>query len=144
MSQSISCYKASALPSFCDVMGHMNIRHYMAMFDESSYQLLFAVFGWTGNADNNGGQGWADVKHVIEYQAEVMAGDLLEVRAHISKVGTKSIGIRYEMVNLAKDELAATLDSITVLIDLEKRAAVPLSDVQREQASRFLRNDQVT
>jgi acyl-CoA thioester hydrolase len=132
----ITCYKGTAQPWFCDVMGHMNIRHYMAMFDESSYQLLFEVFGWAGNADNNGGQGWADVKHVIEYQAEVLAGDLLEVRAGITKVGNKSIGIRYEMINAVKEEVAATLDCVCVLIDLESRNAVPLSDEQRTRATR--------
>jgi acyl-CoA thioester hydrolase len=134
----ISCYKGMAQPWFCDVMGHMNIRHFMAMFDESSYQLLFEVFSWTGNPDNNGGQGWADVKHVIEYQAEVHAGDLLEVHGCITKVGNKSIGIRYEMFNSAKDELAATLDCVCVLIDLTGRNAVPLSDEQRDQAGRYL------
>ena len=133
----ITCYKGTAQPWFCDAMGHMNIRHFMAMFDESSYQLLFEVFGWSGNPDNNGGQGWADVKHVIEYQAEVLAGDLLEVRAGITKVGNKSIGIRYEMINVAKDEVAATLDCVCVLIDLEKRKAVPLSDEQLTRATRY-------
>jgi acyl-CoA thioester hydrolase len=130
----ISCYKGTAHPWFCDVMGHMNIRHFMAMFDESSYQLLFQVFGWSGNPDNSGGQGWADVKHVIEYQAEVRAGDLLEVRACISKVGTKSIGIHYEMSNSVSKDVAATLECICVLIDLESRESVALSDVQRKQA----------
>jgi len=134
----INCYKGMAQPWFCDVMGHMNIRHYMAMFDESSYQLLFEVFRWTGNSDNNGGQGWADVKHVIEYQAEVHAGDLLEVKGYITKVGNKSIGIRYEMTNSAKDELAATLECVCVLIDLESRDAVPLSDEQRKRAEKHL------
>ena len=135
----LSCYKGMAQPWFCDVMGHMNIRHYMTMFDESSYQLLFQVFGWTGNPDNNGGQGWADVKHVIEYQAEVHAGDLLEVRGCITKVGNKSIGIHYDMINSAKDELAATLDCICVLLNLETRKAVPLSDEQRDHASKYMR-----
>jgi len=130
----IVCYKGTAHPWFCDVMGHMNIRHFMAMFDESSYQLLNEVFAWSGNPDNSGGQGWADVKHVIEYQAEVRAGDLLEVRACITKVGTKSIGIRYEMSNSVTNTLAATLECVCVLIDLQSRDAVPLSDVQRKQA----------
>jgi len=134
----ISCYKGMAQPWFCDVMGHMNIRHYMAMFDESSYQMLFEVFGWTGNSDNNGGQGWADVKHVIEYQAEVHAGDLLEVKSCITKVGNKSVGIRYEMTNSANNELAATLECVCVLIDLGSRDAVPLSDEQRKRAEKHL------
>lgn len=141
MSNKILCYKASALPWFCDVMGHMNIRHYMAMFDEASYQLLYEVFGWTGNPQNNGGQGWADVKHVIEYQAEVHAGDLLAIDGCITKVGNKSIGIRYEMRNLAGNEIAATLDCVCVLLDLESRQAVLLSDVQREQAAGALADD---
>lgn len=138
MSKKFTCYKASALPWFCDVMGHMNIRHYMAMFDEASYQLLFEVFGWTGNPDNNGGQGWADVKHVIEYRAEVHTGDLLRIDGCLTRIGGKSIGIRYEMVNAAKNEIAATLECVCVLMDLESRKAVALSEEQREQAARLL------
>lgn len=134
----VACYKGTAHPWYCDVMGHMNIRHYMSMFDESSYQLLFQVFGWTGNPDNSGGQGWADVKHVIEYKAEVRAGDLLEVRAGISKIGNKSIGIRYEMTDAVTNDTVATLECVSVLIDLESREAVPLSDKQRQQAESSL------
>ncbi len=140
----ITCYKGMAQPWFCDVMGHMNIRHYMAMFDESSYQLLYQVFGWTGNPENSSGQGWSDVKHVIEYQAELRAGDLVEVRGCITKVGTKSIGIRYEMLNSVKNEIAATLDCVCVLIDLESRKGVALSEQQRELASQHIESVGIT
>ncbi len=135
MTDMLSCYKSMAQPWYCDVMGHMNIRHYMAMFDEASYQLLFAVFGWSGSGDTSSGHGWVDVKHVIEYKTEVSAGDLLEIRACIVKVGTKSVTIRYDMFNLARDELAATLECVCVLFDLENRKAAPLSDEQRKQAA---------
>jgi acyl-CoA thioester hydrolase len=134
----VACYKGTAHPWYCDVMGHMNVRHFMSMFDESSYQLLFQVFGWTGNPDNSGGQGWADVKHVIEYKAEVGAGDLLEITACITKVGNKSIGIRYEMTNAVTNDMVATLECVCVLIDLESREAVPLSDKQRQHAESSL------
>ncbi len=140
----ITCYKGTAQPWFCDVMGHMNIRHYMAMFDESSYQLLYQVFGWTGNPENSSGQGWSDVKHVIEYQAELRAGDLVEVRGCITKVGNKSIGIRYEMLNSVKNEIAATLDCVCVLIDLEARKGVALSEQQRELASQHIESVGIT
>jgi acyl-CoA thioester hydrolase len=132
----ISCYKGTAHPEFCDVMGHMNIRHYMAMFDESSFQFLFQVFGWSSNQSE--GRGWADVKHVIEYQAEVRAGDLIEVRACMTKIGNKSFGARYEMINQIKDEVAATLDCVCVSIDLASRKAIPLSDSHREQAAQHM------
>ena len=130
----LTCYKGTAHPWFCDVMGHMNIRHFMTMFDEAAYHLLFQVFGWSGNQDSSAGVGWADVRHVVEYQAEVRAGDLLEIRGCIAKVGTKSITIRYEMFNLVKDELTTTLECVCVLLDLKSRKSVALSDKFRQQA----------
>ncbi len=137
----LNCYKGMAQPWFCDVMGHMNIRHYMAMFDEASYQLLYQVFGWSGSQDTGSGEGWVDVRHIIEYQSEVSAGDLLEIRACIVKVGTKSITIRYDMFNSVRDELAATLECVCVLFDLKNRKAKPLSDKQRKQATQNMGNN---
>lgn len=132
------CYKGVANPWQCDLMGHLNIRHYMAMFDEASYQLLFEVFGWTGDGNPSSGQGWADVRHVIEYRSEVTTGQVVEIRGCLTKVGTKSIGIRYEMFNLVKEEMAASLDCVCVLFDQQARKAIPLSDEQRERARQHL------
>jgi len=134
----LDCYKGMAQPWYCDVMGHMNIRHYMAMFDEASYQLLFQVFGWSGSGVTNKGEGWVDVRHVIDYEAEVNAGDLLRIGACITKIGTKSITIRYDMQNRVKGELSASLDCVCVLFDLKARKAVPLSDEQKRQAEKHM------
>ena len=38
-------------PWMCDVLDHLITRHYMAMFDDASYHLLYDVFGWTGASD---------------------------------------------------------------------------------------------
>jgi acyl-CoA thioester hydrolase len=130
--------KGIAQPWECDVMGHLTTRFYVAMFDDASYHFLYQVFGWTISAHETGKYGWADVRHVIEYKAEVSAGDVLEIRAHLQKIGTKSFTTLYEMVNLAKDEVAATLESICVYFDLEERAAIAITDEMRETAQPFL------
>jgi acyl-CoA thioester hydrolase len=88
--------------------------------------------------DETGEIGWVDVRHVIEYQAEVSAGDILEIRASLVKIGSKSITARYEMINLGKDEVAATLECIYVLFDMQARAGLILSDQLREAASKYL------
>ena len=106
--------KAVAHPWMCDVIGHLTTRHYVAMFDDASYHFLFAVFGWSGSTDETGERGWVDVRHVVEYKAEVSAGSLLEIRACLLKIGGKSITIRYEMVNLGSGEIAATLECVCV------------------------------
>ena len=134
----INVQRSVAHPWMCDVLGHLTTRFYVAMFDDSSYHLLHSVFGWTGASDDEGKIGWADVRHLIEYQAEVAVGDLLEIRAGVTKIGTKSITVFYEMTNLGTNETAATLEVVCVLFDLKKRKAVALSDELRDMASKHL------
>jgi len=130
--------KAVAHPWKCDVLGHLTTRFYVAMFDDASYHFLFTIFGWSGATDGTGERGWVDVRNVIEYKAEVSAGDILEVRASLVKIGSKSITTRYEMINLGKDEVAATLECILVLFDMQARSGLVLSDQLREAASKYL------
>ncbi len=130
--------KGVAHPWMCDVLGHLTTRHYVAMFDDAAYHLLYAVFGWAGSSDADGKIGWADVRHVIEYRAEVAAGDVLEIRAGLIKVGTKSIPIFYEMTNLGKNEMSATLECVCVLFDLQTRKSIELCEQLRESASKHL------
>ena len=130
--------KGVAHPWMCDVIGHMTTRHYVAMFDDAAYHLLYAVFGWSGASDPDGKIGWSDARHIIEYKAEVLAGDVLAVRAGLTRVGTKSITIFYEMTNLDKNEIAATLECVCVLIDLQARKSIELSEQLRELASQHL------
>jgi acyl-CoA thioester hydrolase len=130
--------KAVAHPWKCDVMGHLTTRFYVGMFDDASYHFLFTVFGWAGATDESGETGWVDVRHVTEYLAEVAAGDILEIRASLVKIGTKSLTARYEMINLGKGEVAATLESIYVLFDMKARTGQVISDQLREMASNYL------
>ncbi|ARN75404.1 acyl-CoA thioesterase [Oceanicoccus sagamiensis] len=138
MSDSLIVYKGVAHPELCDVMGHMTTRHYIAMFDDASYHFLYTVFGWSGEQAKTDNRGWADVKHVIEYQDEVAAGDLLELRANFVKVGNKSITVSYSMFNLAKNQLAATLESTSVYFDTLNRKAIPLTESMQAQAKPYL------
>ena len=131
-------YKGISHPGLCDVMGHMTTRHYVAMFDDASYHLLYTVFGWTGAQAKAAGKGWADVRHVIEYQDEVAEGDLLEITGALTKLGTKSITVLYTMNNISKGAVAATLESTSVFFDLDARKAIPMTAEMRSGAEPYL------
>tara|TARA_B100000427_G_C15415489_1_gene553958 strand:+ start:42 stop:458 length:417 start_codon:yes stop_codon:yes gene_type:complete len=137
----VSVQKSVAHPWMCDVLGHMTTRHYVAMFDDAAYHMLYNVFGWTGSSDDENKIAWADVQHTIDYKAEVSAGDLLEIDAKLTKVGNKSITIYYEMKNLGNGEVAATLQVVCVLFDLNTRESVKMSDDLRQLASSFLTDE---
>jgi acyl-CoA thioester hydrolase len=130
----LALYKGVVHPWLCDAMGHLTTRHYMAMFDDASYHLYHQVLGYTGPSGEYEGKGWADVKHVIEYKGEVAAGTLVEVRGELVKLGGKSLSARYELVNLATGEVAATMESITAYFDLAARKATPITDAMRAKA----------
>ena len=130
--------KTVAHPWKCDVIGHLTTRFYVGMFDDASYHLLFTVFGFEGATDESGNIGWVDVRNVIEYKAEVSAGDVLEIQGSLVKIGTKSITVRYQMNNLGKDELAATMECTYVLFDMQARTGMVLTDRLREQAEKYV------
>ena len=133
--------KSVAHPWMCDVLGHMTTRHYVAMFDDAAYHMLYEVFGWTGSSDDENKIAWADVNHTIDYKSEVSEGDILEIEAKLKKIGNKSITIYYEMRNLGKNEVAASLQVISVLFDLESRESVEISEELKQLASKHLDNN---
>jgi len=125
-------------PWHCDVLGHMTTRFYLGMFDDASYHFIHSMFGWSAAQDDKGELGLADVRHVIEYLDEVTAGDLLEIRAELKKIGGKSLTARYEMTNLRNGEIASTLDVVYVLFDLKKRQSAVIPDDLRTKAEQLL------
>jgi acyl-CoA thioester hydrolase len=134
----ISVQRSVAHPWMCDVLGHLTTRYYVGMFDDAAYHFLYEMFGWTGAQDAKGELAFADVRHVIDYQAEVSAGDLLEIRAELRKIGGKSITTYYEMVSLGSGEVSASLECVSVLFDLKARKAVEISGDLRATAEKCL------
>ena len=131
-------YKGVSHPALADVMGHMTTRHYIAMFDDGSYHFLHTLFGGEGEDATVHQTGWADVRHVIDYQAEVGVGDLIEISAELVKIGTKSMTVAYEMRNISRNQVAATLESTSVYFDLKARAAIPITQAMKDSAADFL------
>ena len=134
----ITVHKGVAHLWQCDILGHLTTRFYVAMFDDASYHFLHTIFGWVGNVDDQGRLSWADVRHTIDYKAEVMPGDLLEVRAALTRIGGKSLTVSYEMINLGTGSVAATLESVMVLFDRQERKSVAIPDDLRAKAGGFL------
>ena len=126
-------HKSIVHPWLCDVMGHMNVRHYMGMLDDASYQLLAEATGWCSGAEEWKGKGWADVSHKIDYQGELCTGALVEIEGGISEIGNSSFTSCYVMKNKMTGERAATMTAKVVFFDLEVRRSIPLTDEIRQK-----------
>lgn len=125
-------------PWLCDMMGHLTTRHYMAMFDDASYVLLFEATGWAPGVEAWAGLGWADVRHELEYKDELSAGTIVEISGGVKRIGSTSIETCFEMRKMSGKSLAATMSAKTVFFDLALRKARPFTESMRDQAGKLL------
>jgi acyl-CoA thioester hydrolase len=114
-------------------MGHMNTQFYCALYDGATFHFLslLAPYG----ALKKSGLGWADVRQLIQYKEEIPAGSLLVVRTTLVRLGNKSVEFRHDLRNVETDALHSTSEQVTVLFDLEKRAAAPLDEAIRQRGA---------
>lgn len=128
----IETFRGVVYPWHCDAMGHMNTQFYAGLYDGATLHFLASLC--PGPTLRAAGHGWADVRQLIEYKREAVAGDLLVVRTTLMRLGTKSIEYLHALVNAETRELHATSAQVTVLFDLTQRRAVPLTDAIRTRA----------
>ncbi len=129
---SLVTYVGVAHPWMCDVMGHMNVRYYAAMFDDASFHLLGHVAGVEGLKDTS--RGWADVRSEVEYKHETKAGELITIHSRVVKTGRTSITFEQVMSGTLDGVIHAVNRTVIVRFDLTARAAVELGEAMRSRA----------
>lgn len=130
--KSLVTYVGVAHPWMCDVMGHMNVRHYAAMFDDASFQLLGHIAGLEAVDDTS--KGWADVRSEVEYKHETKAGGLVTIHSRVVKVGRTSITFEQVMSGTLDGVAHAVNRTVSVRFDLVARSAVGLDEGMRARA----------
>ena len=75
-------YRMVIPPEYEDENGHMNMRWYLAIYDDAGYPLA-ARLGLTPEFHAQHGTGGYDLEHHIHYLSEVMVGDTIAVYARL-------------------------------------------------------------
>ncbi len=125
-----------AHPWMCDTMGHMNVRHYAAMFDDASFQLLGHLAG--PEAIDNHDLGWADVRSETEYKHETEAGALLTIHSHVTRLGRSSVSFEQVMTGSIDGAVRAVNRTTTVRFDLKARRSAELETGLRARGEALL------
>lgn len=133
----IETYVGVVHPWMCDAMGHLNVRHYVAMFDDASFQLL----GRIADPHLTPTLGWADVRMEIDYAHETPVGTLVTVRTVVEKIGKSSLTYLHEMRGTLDGVLHARVLTVTVRFDLKARSKIDLDVDARHAATKLLRVD---
>ncbi len=130
MSEWIETFRGVVYPWHCDHLGHMNVQHYVGMFDQASFHLL-AALGIDLEDSRSGGEFLVDVQHTVQYKAEQRAGSLVRIESAVTKIGTTSLTLVHRMFNCRTGVLAATSEVVEVYFDLTTRSSLPIPDTLR-------------
>lgn len=111
-------------PEYLDTMGHMNIRWYMALYDETAWGLAEAL-GMDVAYFQAHQSGVFALQHHIRYLAEVMAGDTIAIHGRLIGLGPKRFHWMGFMLNETHDRLASTIEALVGHADLRVRRIAP-------------------
>lgn len=107
-----------------DENGHMNVRHYLSVFDDAGYPLV-AGFGLTPEHHAEHGSGGFDLEHHIHYLNEVHIGDTVAVYARLIGRSAKRMHYIMFMVNETRGKLASIFECVNSYADLRERRTAP-------------------
>jgi len=118
------CLRATVPEAWRDSNGHMNVRWYIALFDDAS-DVLHDWMGLTAEYHRAHGSGTFDLEHHVHFLNEVLPGD--EVAVYVRFVAHSAKRLHYVMflVNQTRGKLASTLECINAFADLRVRRTAP-------------------
>lgn len=117
-------YRETITEAHLDVMGHMNVRHYLGLFDEAAWY-LFAEFGMDGPYYEANQAGAFALQQFIRYLAEVRLGETVAIRSRLLGRSARRLHFIHFMVNETTGKLAATLETLSSHADTAARRTSP-------------------
>jgi len=136
-------HRAEITHDHLDAMGHMNIRWYMALFDEAAWA-FFAAFGMDERYFHERRGGGFALQHYIHYLAEVRLGDRVAIHARLLGYSAKRIHYMIFMINETQDRLASLVEALGAHADMETRRLSPFPPDLAENLARVLERDKAS
>lgn len=116
--------RATIPDEYKDENNHMNVRWYLALFDEAGYPMIERV-GVTPAYREQYGAGGFDLEHHLHYLNEVHVGDQIAIYVRFLARSAKRIHYIMFMVNETRKALAATFECVNSFADLRQRRTAP-------------------
>jgi len=117
-------YRLTIPPEYRDRMNHMNIRWYLALYDEAGDE-MYKLWGEDPDYYAHSGNGGFDLEHHIHYLNEVLIGDVVAVRARLLARTPKRLHYLMFMVNETRGNLSSIFECVHAHADLQARRTSP-------------------
>lgn len=129
----LPCVLTRTIPEdYLDIMGHMNVRWYAALFDEGSWG-MFNLMGMTEDYYRDNSAGGFALASFTRYLAEVRVHETVSIHARVLGRSPKRIHFMEFMVNDTTGAVAATFEGLGSHADLTIRRTSPYPDFIAEK-----------
>lgn len=124
-------------PEWQDLNGHVNVRHYLELYDAASWPMLAAI-GLDETAFLDRRQGLFDLEHHLWYLDELHVGDTVTVHwRFVARTVKRFHGVMF-VVNRTRQRLASTFEYVSSGADLDARRTAPLPAEFAAQLDRLI------
>lgn len=125
---SLPLFHRETIPvAYLDVMGHMNVRHYMGLFDQAAWN-FFVSIGLDQTYCEDSQSGVFALQQFISYLAEVHQGETVAVRSRALERSAKRLHFMHFLINETTGKLAATIEALSSHADLAARRTSPFPE----------------
>jgi acyl-CoA thioester hydrolase len=134
-------HKETIPAAYLDAMGHMNVRHYMGLFDQAAWN-FFSSIGMDLAYYKKNNDGVFALQHFIRYLAEVHSGESVAVRIRVLERSAKRVYFIHFLINESTGKLAATMEALGSHADLSARRTSPFPDNIAKVIDELLKDQQ--
>ena len=125
---SIFLTKQKIIKDWTDYNGHMNVAYYVWIFDQIGSEILLTKFNMGEQSARTSKKSTMVVESHITYNQEVKEDDEVDVNLIYCDHDKKRIQYKLEMIHSEKKYLAATLEALSLYVDLNKRKVAEFED----------------
>ena len=121
---SIFLTKQKIIKDWTDYNGHMNVAYYVLIFDQFGSEVLLTNFNMGEHSAKTTKRSTMVVESHVTYDQEVKENDEVDINLIYCDHDKKRIQYKLEMIHSKKKYLAATLEALSLYVDLDERKVV--------------------
>ena len=130
------------IKEWIDYNGHMNMAYYVLIFDQAGENIL-NKFQMGGEKAEESKRTTMVVETRTTYDSEVKEGDEVEVYVSYFDHDKKRLHLKCEMYEKKTKKLSATMENLSLYIDLDKRKVTEFEDEKVKIMDEFIDKNKV-
>ncbi len=111
----------------CDHYGHLNVRYYAHLFDDSGFVLWPLCGVKVGDFDRLGVH-TVVARTETDFKKELLAGQNIAIRSRWARIGQKSVSYQQQLLNADTEVVHAEQRVVEVFFNPKTRSSVPIPD----------------